>query len=71
MQDVDKQGQTISFCGVNAHFQNVIAEKMIWDLTEAMRKQLLHAMARWPAMILSNLWPYPLQAACATRNHLP
>eukprot|EP00957_Ditylum_brightwellii_P085447 6500048-Ditylum_brightwellii.AAC.1 len=28
-------------------------------------------MARWPAMILSNLWPYPLQAACATRNHIP
>eukprot|EP00957_Ditylum_brightwellii_P182365 13892424-Ditylum_brightwellii.AAC.1 len=36
---------------------------MIQDLTEATRKQ--------PAMILSNLWPYPLQEACATRNHLP
>eukprot|EP00957_Ditylum_brightwellii_P092393 7034889-Ditylum_brightwellii.AAC.1 len=71
MQDVDKQGQTNSFCGINAHFQNGIAEKMIRDLTEATRKQLLHAMARWPAMILSNLWTYPLRAACATMNHLP
>ena len=29
MQDVQKNGQTISFCGVNAHFQNGIAEKRI------------------------------------------
>jgi hypothetical protein len=29
---VNKQQQTISFCGVNAHFQNGIAEKRIRDL---------------------------------------
>ena len=32
MQDVSKQQQTISFCGVNSHFQNGQAEKRIRDL---------------------------------------
>ena len=41
-------GQQLSFCGVNAHFQNRIAEKAIHDLTESVSKQLLFAMSRWP-----------------------
>jgi hypothetical protein len=41
MQSVAESGQTISFCGVNAHFQNGIAEKRIRDLSEQARKQLL------------------------------
>jgi hypothetical protein len=32
MKAVKKQPQTISFCGVNAHFQNGVAEKIIRDL---------------------------------------
>ena len=45
MQDVAKNGQTISFCSINAHFQNGIAEKRIRDLQESTCKQLLHAKA--------------------------
>ena len=41
--------QRLTFCGVNAHFQNGIAEKAIRDLRESARKQLLHAHHRWPA----------------------
>jgi hypothetical protein len=36
------KGQHLTFCGVNAHFQNGIAEKAIRDLRESARKQLLH-----------------------------
>jgi hypothetical protein len=43
LERVKDKGQTISFCGVNAHFQNGIAEKKIRDLQEAARSQLLHA----------------------------
>ena len=35
--------QRLTFCGVNAHFQNGIAEKAIQDLHKSARKQLLHA----------------------------
>jgi hypothetical protein len=44
MADVARQGQTISFCGVNAHFQNGKAERRIRLLQELAWSQLLHAM---------------------------
>ncbi len=43
--------QRLTFCGVNAHFQNGIAERAIWNLLESARKQLLHARACWPAAV--------------------
>ena len=43
--------QRLTFCGVNAHFQNIIAELAIQDLLESSHKQLLHACACWPAAV--------------------
>ena len=71
LKSVAESGQTISFCGVNAHFQNGIAEKRIRDLSEQARKQLLHAKARWPSAIEINLWPYALRNANDIRNTIP
>jgi len=59
------------FCGVNAHFQNGIAERSIRDLSESARKQLLHARARWPAAVHFALWPYALRNAALLHNNLP
>jgi hypothetical protein len=42
-----KQRQQLTFCGVNAHFQNGIAKQAIRDLSESAHKQLLHAHAHW------------------------
>jgi hypothetical protein len=63
--------QYITYCGLNAHFQNGIAEKRIRDLQEPSRKQLLHAKARWPAAVTANLWPYALRNTQHMRNSLP
>ena len=71
LDSIAKSGQTISYCGVNAHFQNGIAEKRIRDLQEQARKQLLHAKARWPSAIEINLWPYAIRNANDIRNTLP
>ena len=71
LEDVTKSRQTISFCGVNAHFQNGIAEKRIRDLQESTRKQLLHAKAHWPDAVELNLWPYALRNANHLCNMLP
>ncbi len=43
--------QQLTFCGINAHFQNGIAERSIRDLSKSARKQLLHAHARWPQAV--------------------
>lgn len=70
-QSVDDQGQTISYCGVNAHFQNGIAEKRIRDLQEKARTMLVHAKTKWPHAITPNLWPYALREACHVMNEVP
>ncbi len=62
--------QRLTFCGINAHFQNGIAKKAICDLRESARKQLLHVHQRWPAAIHLALWPYALQHATYLHNTL-
>jgi hypothetical protein len=66
-----RTSQSITYCSVNAHFQNGIAEKRIRDLQEPARKQLLHAKARWPAAVTTNLWPYALRNTHHMKNSLP
>jgi hypothetical protein len=63
--------QRLTFCGVNAHFQNGIAERAIHDLSESARKQLLHTRAHWPAAVHLALWPYALCSVALLFNTLP
>jgi len=62
--------QQLTFCGVNAHFQNGIAECSIRDLLESARMQLLHARACWPQAVHFALWPYALRNAALLHNTL-
>jgi hypothetical protein len=62
--------QGLAFCGVNAHFQNRIAEHTIQDLLDSACKQLLHVCACWPAMMRFALWPYALCNAALLHNSL-
>ena len=55
--------QTLSHSGVNAHFQNSMAEKRICDLQDAARTMLVHAKHHWPKAINAHLWPYALRTA--------
>jgi hypothetical protein len=63
--------QTITYCGVNAHFQNGIAEKRIRDLQEQTTTMLLHAESKWPKAVSASLWPYALRAANDSMNATP
>jgi len=70
-QSVQESGQRITYCGVNAHFQNGRAEKKIRDLRESARTQLLHAINRWPGTITIHLWAYALRYASDVHNSMP
>jgi hypothetical protein len=70
-QACHKQRQQLTFCGVNAHFQNGTAKQAIRNLSESARKQLLHARACWPQAVHFALWPYTLRNAALLHNALP
>ena len=50
-------GQEITFCGVNAHFQNGIAERSTCTIVDQATAMLLHAIKKWPDEITIDLWP--------------
>jgi hypothetical protein len=70
-QACQQNKQQLTFCGVNVHFQNGIAERAIRDLSESAQKQLLHARQRWLAAVHTALWPYALCNAALMHNILP
>ena len=63
--------QSISYCGVNAHFQNGIAERRIQDLQERTRTSMPYAMNKWKRMVTINLWPYAMRHANDVANATP
>jgi hypothetical protein len=68
---LDQENQGITYCGVNAHWQNGIAERRIRDLKEQTRTMLLHAQHHWPEATSTSLWPYALRTACQVFNDAP
>ena len=68
---VRDDNQTISFCGVNAHFQNGRAERRIRELQDTARTMLIHAHRRWSKAIDAHLWPYALRYAADIYNNTP
>jgi len=70
-ESCENSRQRLTFCGVNAHFQNGIAERAIRDISESARKKLLHAYPRWPAAVHFALWPYAVWNSVLLHNSLP
>ena len=69
--DCNAQRQSLSYCGVNAHFQNGIAERRIRDLQEQTRTCMLYTMNKWKRIILICLWPYAMRHANNVANSTP
>ena len=71
IQACKDNNQGLTYCGVNAHFQNGMVEKWIRDLQEQARTMLLFVEHKWPRMHSMALWPYALQTANEVCNATP
>ena len=69
--DCKVQRQGLSYCGVNAHFQNGIAERRIMDHQEQTRTSMLSAMYKWTRMILICSWHYTMRHVNDVANSTP
>ncbi len=70
-QAVASKNQSLTFCGVNAHHQNGVAERCIQELQDHALTMLIHAHHRWPDAIDAHLWPYALRTANDIMNVTP
>jgi hypothetical protein len=67
-----KEGQGLTFAGVNAHHRNGVAKRRIRELQELDRKRMLiHANKRWADSVTANLWPYAMRMAQEAINNTP
>ena len=66
-----KQGQALTFAGVNVHHTNGMAEKCICNLQDLTNTQLIHATHKWAICITVNLWPYALLVVNNILNDTP
>ena len=63
-----RKGQSYSFCGVGAHWQNGSVESHIGHITSRARSMLMHAMQKWPNVITSAFWPFCITQAVKMHN---
>ena len=71
IQACKDNNQGLTYCGVNTHFQNGMAEKWIRDLQDLARTMLLFAVHKWPQLLSMALWPYALRTANEVCNATP
>ena len=62
--------QNLTFCGVGAHHQNGVSERIIKDLTLSSRTLVLNAQLHWPEYITTMFWPFALVAAADRMKNL-
>ena len=69
--DLEKQKQTIQFCGVGAHHHNGIAERAIRTVTTCARTMLIHAILHNHKEVSLDLWPFAMDYAVYLWNKMP
>ena len=62
--------QNLTFCGVGAHHQNGVSERIIKDLTFSSQNLVLHAQRHWAEYITDMFWPFALVLAADRMNNL-
>ncbi|KAL7550148.1 hypothetical protein ACHAWF_013389 [Thalassiosira exigua] len=66
----NNKDQTLTLCGVAAHYQNGIVENKNTILTQGTHTLFLNGMRMWPQMVDSMLWPFAFKAMTERLNSL-
>ena len=69
--DLEAQGQTMTFSGVGAHHQNGVSERAIKTITYWARAMMLHQLLHWPEAFDEAYWPFAMEQAVHIWNNLP
>ena len=68
--DLEKQKQSIQFCGVGAHHHNGIAERAIRTVTTCGRTILIHTILHNRKEVGLDLWPFAMDYAVYLWNKM-
>jgi hypothetical protein len=68
--DCTSSNQMITFCGVESHHQNGIADRKIKDITLGGQTLLLHGKRMFPKYISTILWPFAVKCYKDRLNNL-
>ena len=71
LQAIAEDGQTISFCGPEAHHQNGVTKRAIQTIISKARTMMVHADAHWPEEFDKRLWPFAMDYASHLWNRTP
>lgn len=70
-QNININQQSITYCGVNEHGKNGIAERSICTICDRARTMLLHAMEHWSEAVTVEHWPFAFKMAVDIHNVTP
>ena len=70
-EEIQKGSQMITYSGVGAQHQNVVAERAIQTVVEQARTMLMHATIRNADNVDASLWPSALNHSCYLWNTVP
>ena len=71
IDDLELQGQSITFSGVGAHHMNGVAERALKTCTLWARCAMMHQLLHWPSAFQADLWPFAMEHAVHIWNSLP
>jgi hypothetical protein len=71
LDDLEMQGQSVTYSGVGAHHQNGAAEWIIQTVMYWSHAMMMHQLLHWPDKYSNRFWPFVVEHAVYLWNNVP